>query len=381
MKENKKEDIDIFFLTHTNIYESIEKIKELAKNKILIVEYGITNIVNFNSTIWDKPPEIYQKVSNLLKEFDGEKCLRIEDMHDQTFKGGYKTLLRYVEDHNINYILTIYNKNFEYKYLRKLFENTNVKFLTVPYSINTNIFKNYGNKKEYDILFYGSVSPNYYFRIRILKLLQNNIFKKYKIKILPNNGEYSNELLANEINKSWLCISITSIHDYLVRRYFEIPACFSCILGDIPEQGKEIIGDNIIEIKNEMNDEKIINIIEKALENKEDIIKKTNNLYELINKKYFDDLGWTINKKMLIDKFYKLKNFNNKNNKKNNKKLISILLPTRGRYEMLKESIESLLENMDEKNRIEILLRMDDDDETNIEKVKNYINNYNSENG
>lgn len=44
-------------------------------------------------------------------------------------------------------------------------------------------------------------------------------------------------------------------------------------------------------------------------------------------------------------------------------KFISVLLPTRGRVPMLKESIESLVVNCQDPNNIEVLIILDDDDE------------------
>ena len=49
---------------------------------------------------------------------------------------------------------------------------------------------------------------------------------------------------------------------------------------------------------------------------------------------------------------------------------ISILLPTRGRTDVLKKSIESLLDTVKEPNEIEFILGMDEDDPTTIDYVK-----------
>lgn len=54
-----------------------------------------------------------------------------------------------------------------------------------------------------------------------------------------------------------------------------------------------------------------------------------------------------------------------------NKTVISVLLPTRGRREMLKRSLESLINTASDPSRVELLLGIDDDDEG----VKEYIQN------
>ena len=49
---------------------------------------------------------------------------------------------------------------------------------------------------------------------------------------------------------------------------------------------------------------------------------------------------------------------------------ISILLPTRGRTDVLKNSIMSLLDTVKEPNEIELILGMDEDDPATIDYVK-----------
>ena len=49
---------------------------------------------------------------------------------------------------------------------------------------------------------------------------------------------------------------------------------------------------------------------------------------------------------------------------------ISVILPTRGRTEVLKTSLMTLLDNVKEPNEVEIILGMDEDDTEVIEYVK-----------
>ena len=56
----------------------------------------------------------------------------------------------------------------------------------------------------------------------------------------------------------------------------------------------------------------------------------------------------------------------------NNNPLISFCLPTRGRFDLLKSSIQSLLNNAHNTNSFEVLLAMDDDDTETINLVKQY---------
>ena len=52
---------------------------------------------------------------------------------------------------------------------------------------------------------------------------------------------------------------------------------------------------------------------------------------------------------------------------------ISILLPTRGRTEVLKTSIMTLLDNVKEPSDIEIILGLDEDDNASIDYVKEHL--------
>lgn len=52
---------------------------------------------------------------------------------------------------------------------------------------------------------------------------------------------------------------------------------------------------------------------------------------------------------------------------------VSVILPTRGRFEMFKKSVKSLLDTSKDLNNFEILVGLDNDDLETIEKVKEFI--------
>ncbi len=62
------------------------------------------------------------------------------------------------------------------------------------------------------------------------------------------------------------------------------------------------------------------------------------------------------------------------------KTVISILLPTRGRTDVLKKSLESLIDNATDPSRLEILLGLDDDDEDIRPYIEKHIAPYMQEN-
>jgi len=69
------------------------------------------------------------------------------------------------------------------------------------------------------------------------------------------------------LNKSKISISTKSKYNYLVGKYYEIPASDCVLIGDIPNDADDVMKKYIIEINDKMLDEEIINIIKKVLKN------------------------------------------------------------------------------------------------------------------
>lgn len=59
-----------------------------------------------------------------------------------------------------------------------------------------------------------------------------------------------------------------------------------------------------------------------------------------------------------------------------NKKLISVILPSRGRLQFLKTTLDSVITKCKNVENIEILVKVDDDDLTTIEGLKSYENKH-----
>lgn len=57
-----------------------------------------------------------------------------------------------------------------------------------------------------------------------------------------------------------------------------------------------------------------------------------------------------------------------------NRKLISVILPSRGRVELLIQTLNSIITKCDNINNIEILIKVDDDDFETINRLKSYDN-------
>jgi hypothetical protein len=201
---------------------------------------------------------------------------------------------------------------------RKTFPDKYINDLKGRY-INTKIFKNYNLEKKYDILIYGTRNyinnieehnadkdykikyEDYYnkklsnkhefypLRNKISKLLLDNK-QKYNIYIINEACIYdapiANEKLSALINQSYLTLATSSRADICMAKYFEIAGSYSGILGNIPSDYEKLFKNNIVEITEWMSDNKILNIIDDALNNKSELLKKIKRLGDIVQNNY-----------------------------------------------------------------------------------------------
>lgn len=217
---------------------------------------------------------------------------------------------------------TLLENTYKYMCPYKKITHFNARF------VNTYRFKNYNFPKKYDILIYGSrgggacsinniekhaadikyknkyekyygkpLGNKHYFyplRVKLEDLLVKNSHK-YNLKILANacifNAPVVNENLSKLINESYLTLSCCTRADIAMAKYFEIPASYSAILGDIPSDYEDLFKGNIVEVTEWMTDEEILNIIDKALADKEKLWEMTKRLGDRIHNEYSLDEG------------------------------------------------------------------------------------------
>ena len=227
---------------------------------------------------------------------------------------------------NAKFLISIYDCP-EYDYFVKYFTNIN-NFYTINHGYPKDIFKPMNTPKCYDILFYGRFLPGVYpFRCQLSDICSKS---KFRFRFVNACEKIKEESLCELINKSWLCIACVSNFSYFVRKYLEISACNSLVLGDINEQGYSIIGSNMVYVNNKMDSKKILEKIEYYLSNKEIISalsynklqKIENENYEFFAKKLYNICT---NFQENTESGYMYKNYAkyiNINKNKHNKKLI-----------------------------------------------------------
>lgn len=169
----------------------------------------------------------------------------------------------------------------------------NIKVFNIPHCIENTIFKDYYQKKEYDIMLVGIFSRGIYpLRDRLYQLLMSGTLNPYKVKILKHPGykiANVNEQVVNyarEINKAKIVLTCSSIYKYALSKYMEVPACNSLLVADIPHDRSEIFRKYVVEIDMSWNNEKIIDVLKYWVSNDSARIERSKIGMDLINAEY-----------------------------------------------------------------------------------------------
>ena len=125
----------------------------------------------------------------------------------------------------------------------------------------------------------------YYLRAKIENVLIKNQ-DKYNLKILPKSGIYNakitNEYLSMLINQSRMTIACTTLCDVMMHKYLEIAASKSVIVGNIPSDYRELFEGNMVEITHKMTESEIMDKIDNALSDPENLNSMSNRLYDRV---------------------------------------------------------------------------------------------------
>jgi hypothetical protein len=196
----------------------------------------------------------------------------------------YNRLFEMFDRLNIRHLITCYDCP-ELRQIKLL--RPDLKTYVINLHVDTNVFKDYGLSKKYDLIIYGSTERSTYpFRHRLAQLLiKSRKFKILKLELHEDLYDQANcgEGLARKINQSWLGLATVSNFDYLVGRYFEIPACRSMVLGDMNDQGRAIFGDGYVHVDERMSDAQIISVVEQALANRERLQDQADQMYRVVH--------------------------------------------------------------------------------------------------
>tara|TARA_R100000005_G_scaffold96462_1_gene83583 strand:- start:4001 stop:4897 length:897 start_codon:yes stop_codon:yes gene_type:complete len=169
-------------------------------------------------------------------------------------------------------------------YYKTLQKDIPGKVHVLTHHINKAILKDYGLPKIYDVLLFGTVNEAYPFRRKLHSIIKN--IPNLKIKVVSKEQNIYGKDIAKLINQSWLTVSTKSKYNYLVCKYFEISAGKSVVLGNMAQFGHDIWNKNFIHVNENMDTTEIISIIQNALNDKDNLMSISNNMYDKIRSEY-----------------------------------------------------------------------------------------------
>ncbi len=148
------------------------------------------------------------------------------------------------------------------------------EFFWTPNGVNTRLFRDYGLQKDYDVILYGMLELVIYpFRTRLTKLLTNT--PSLRVRHIEHPGYYrvagaahpivAGADLARAINQAWIGIATRSSYNCLLMKYLEIAASGTAVAGNLPDSGRELFKDCIIELQEGMSDATIIGTLQEHL--------------------------------------------------------------------------------------------------------------------
>ncbi len=212
--------------------------KELAKNVNLLIWRKPGHIQSILSKIKQKPDFIlllndidrnFYPVIEGLFSINIPVGLFVNDVHRFT-----KIRKSYVIKQKIPYLFTVSRDTF-----LKLYPDFQHKMIWSPHFVQPDIFRDYKQKKDIDLLLMGAVNDYYPLRQKILAAYKGDpsfVYHQHPgYKPISGKKEGAEYLIeqryAQEINRASIFFTCPSIYNYPVMKYFEALAAKSLLLA------------------------------------------------------------------------------------------------------------------------------------------------------
>ena len=244
----------------------IEIINTYCKDKIVIIVMHDLHWWSFDTT-YCSTPTFKEYMKNI-----SELCFNRNKYYHKNI-----TLLKEL---NVKYFISLYNN----KELQHFVEDCNFidKFFINGYSAQNKFDFIENTTLKYDISLYGATCKIIYpLRNKLYNLIENKNNIKYKTIKMDTVGQNVIEI-NDTLNASWLAVATSSIYDYTVRKYFEIPDTRAVLICDANIDLLKNIGNNFIYINRFMNNEMLENIIKYYIDNKEILCYLSYNCLKMI---------------------------------------------------------------------------------------------------
>jgi len=193
------------------------------------------------------------------------KALRLNEMYDRTVTS------REINDTGTDIVIH-HHANEDLPWYRKHCPNTH--FINVPHCADPEIFRDYKQPRQRDIVIVGSLNEEHYpFRCRLARVLPR-LMPDRTVYIHQHPGyehadAYTNRYLkeyARMLNQSRIAVTCSSKWRYRLGKYSEIPLCHTALAADIPDDGAPLFRTFVIELDPKDSDEEIAARLEHYLE-------------------------------------------------------------------------------------------------------------------
>jgi len=234
--------------------------------------------------IYPNPDLVVAYKPLLLREFGKvthKTCIRYNEMFDIT-----KTV-KEIEEADPD-IIICHHENDKIQY-SKLMKNRHFDY--IGHCAEKVIYKDHKVEKKVDLMLIGAVrtksilGDHYPLRIRIARDILPKINPKYRCVVLQHPGgvlydapsERNSFEFAQAIGMARICITCSGQPKSKFGKYVEVPMCGTALAADLPNQEQLALGAFVIELKDSMSDQQIIDLLEGYLENK-DLLKRNTSI-------------------------------------------------------------------------------------------------------
>jgi len=180
-----------------------------------------------------------------LHDINKPKIALINDVHNNKIS---KLRKKSLVLHKYNYLVYTYKYATQQQILTNLVYSHIKHSLWLPLAIDPTIFKNWNNKKTNNVLLSGRINKGHYpLRCELLKI------SKINSKLITTLPHYHNNFIDNKaqtpyrlqeysklLNTYIGAISTSSVYNYAVSKYFEIPASYTLLIGNLTSELEEL---------------------------------------------------------------------------------------------------------------------------------------------
>lgn len=142
------------------------------------------------------------------------------------------------------------------------------RFFHNPHCAEKTIFKNYGQKKDIDVMLTGTLSTwssTYPFRNRLHRIMNEQLIPAGLICHVQKHPGYSIKNVGSQVatyarllNRAKIVLTCSSRYKYALAKYSEVPLCRAVLGADIPEENQDWYKSWILHVDPCMTDKEIV---------------------------------------------------------------------------------------------------------------------------